>query len=585
MPYNPPLKNMLSALKSNGLSDLLSNEKFLDFDLDLIQQVLEEGAKYASEIVAPTNAKADREGTKLIGNEVIAAPILEKPYKTMVENGWQGISIEPEFGGMGLPKSVGLAFFEMLSSSNLAFSLAPILTSGAIDAILTHGNDAQKQEYLPKLVSGEWSGTMNLTESSAGSDLGSMTTKAIRNQDGSFNIIGQKIYITWGDHNYASNIIHLVLARIEGAPEGVKGISLFIVPKFLPDENNEYNIRNDVGVLGLEHKLGIHASPTCVMGFGQKLFGENGAKGFLIGSENKGLMAMFTMMNAARLYVGAQGMAIAELATQKAEDYAKERVQGKIYNQTSLEKLPIINHPDVKRMLLEMKAKTKIARLICYRTAIEADNANIKENAKEFEGFLTPIAKAYSTDIGSEVANLGIQVHGGMGFTEDCEAAQFLRDVRITQIYEGTNGIQAIDLIGRKMALDNGATFKNFVGEIKAFLSKTEITNPKLNDRLELLNNATNCLLEIGEHIIACQNSNNTGNALFKANSFLRMAAEIIGSYLLIKEICFEEESGEKALNSICLLDFICDNYIQSHINNSKDFIGLNAEKYDYDFN
>ena len=443
----------------------MSAEAFPDFDTDLVAPVLEEAGKLCMDVLAPLNQSGDKTGARLENGQVYAAPGFKDAYKAFQEGGWMGMPFPEAFGGQGLPRTLAVAVMEMVQASNMSFSLCPMLSFGAIEALLEHGSEEQKALYLPKLISGEWTGTMNLTEPQAGSDVGALKTKAEPNDDGSYAITGQKIYITWGDHDLTDNIVHLVLARLPDAPSGSRGISLFLCPKYLPDANGEAGERNGVTCIGLEHKLGIHASPTCVMEY-------DGAKGWLIGEPNKGLAAMFTMMNSARLQVGIQGLAQSEAAYRVARDFAAERKQGRAEGVEGA--APIINHPDVQHMLLQMRARTMAARAICYECAKSSDmsvagsEADERKLAKEVEEILTPIAKSWSTDVGVLSASLGVQIHGGMGFMGETLASQLYRDARIAPIYEGTNGIQAIDLATRKLGLSGGEAIPRLLANFEA---------------------------------------------------------------------------------------------------------------------
>ncbi|MEO1361953.1 MAG: acyl-CoA dehydrogenase family protein, partial [Pseudomonadota bacterium] len=455
MAYTAPVTDIAFALTHlAGLPKFEGHPAFENYDPDLIDPILDEAGKLARDVLAPLNQTGDKAGSKLTETGVQAAPGFADAYAAFRDGGWMGLSAPEEWGGQGLPKVLGLAVMEMFHSANMAFGLCPMLSFGAIEALLAHGTEEQKALYLPKLVSAEWTGTMNLTEPQAGSDVGALKTKAVPNGDGSYAISGQKIYITWGDHDVADNIIHLVLARLPDAPEGSRGVSLFIVPKRIVNADGSLGEENGVKCIGLEEKVGIHASPTCVMEY-------DNATGWLIGVENKGLACMFTMMNSARLNVGLEGVGVGEAAWQAAFDYAQERKQGKAEGVSGA--APILHHADVRRMLTTMRAKVMAARAICYATGVAADLAEVgqtpeeREQAKLREELLTPIAKAWSTDMGVEVASLGVQVHGGMGFMNETLAAQLYRDARIAPIYEGTNGIQAIDLAGRKLSMADGA--------------------------------------------------------------------------------------------------------------------------------
>jgi alkylation response protein AidB-like acyl-CoA dehydrogenase len=434
---------------------------------DLVEAVLDQAGKLAGEVLAPLNWVGDREGSVLENGVVRTPKGFKDAYKEYVAGGWNAVPFEPEFGGQGLPWTLATAVQEMWQSANMSFGLCPMLNQGCVEALLAHGSEDQKATYLPKLIEGTWAGTMNLTEPQAGSDLAAVRTKAWRDGD-VYKIQGQKIYITYGEHDFTENIIHLVLARLPDAPPGVKGISLFIVPKFLPKEDGSPGLRNDLRCVSLEHKLGIHASPTAVMSYGDN----GGAVGYLVGQENQGLSYMFTMMNNARLSVGLQGVAIAERAYQHALAYAKTRVQGRALTGGS-GNVAIIQHPDVRRMLLTMRALTQAARGITAQafaaldTAKAHEDAEVRAVAQRRVDFLTPIVKAFGTDIGNEVASLGVQIHGGMGFIEETGAAQYFRDARILPIYEGTNGIQANDLVFRKLLRDQGAAAGEFIAAVK----------------------------------------------------------------------------------------------------------------------
>ncbi len=464
--YQPPLRDMNFALRDLAdLDGIAALPGFEECSADLVGSVLEEAGRVAREVLAPLNLPGDRQGAKLENGVVRTADGWDGAYKTLVEGSWVGLPFPAEFGGMGLPGAVNAAVSEMWQASNMAFALCPMLTQGSIHAILECANDEQKAIYLPKLISGEWAGTMNLTESSAGSDLGAIRTKAVKTGD-HYLISGQKIFITYGDHELTDNVIHLVLARTPDAPAGVKGISLFIVPKFLINEDGSLGKRNDAYCVSLEHKMGIHASPTAVMSFGD----HGGAIGYLVGEENRGLEYMFVMMNHARLNVGIQGLAIAERAYQQALNYARERVQGKAVGMK--EKTTIVDHPDVRRMLMTIKAHVEAMRALAYVEAAALDRAHAepdeaaRKQAFLYAEFLNPIVKGWSTEIGVEMASLGVQVHGGMGYIEETGACQHLRDARITPIYEGTTAIQANDLVNRKIMRDKGETARAVLEQV-----------------------------------------------------------------------------------------------------------------------
>jgi|AZIJ01.1.fsa_nt_gi alkylation response protein AidB-like acyl-CoA dehydrogenase len=472
--YTAPLNEMAFLVNDVlGIDDIASLPGYEECSTELVEAIYGEAGRYFAEIIAPTNQSADTEGCRVEESAVVTAESLDGLYKGFVEGGWPALSGDPQFEGQGMPHLVGVAVEEMCQSANLSFSLLPLLTKGVITAIERYASDEQKTAYLPKLISGEWTGTMNLTESQAGSDLAAVRTKALPVDD-HYLISGQKIFITWGDHGYTDNIVHLVLARTPDAPEGVKGISLFVVPKFILDAEGKPGQRNDVYPVSVEHKMGIHASPTCVLSFGDN----GGAVGYLIGEENEGLSYMFAMMNHARLAVGLQGVAVAERAYQQAVNYARERVQGNLPGQA--ERVAIIHHPDVRRMLMMMRSQTEAARVLSYSAFAHWDylshspDADTREYHQRRVDILTPLVKALSTEIGNEVAYIGVQVHGGMGFIEETGAAQHMRDARILPIYEGTNGIQALDLIGRKLLRDKGVALGELLSDLKQDLQSAD---------------------------------------------------------------------------------------------------------------
>ena len=471
MTYRAPVKDMLFAMKAlAGIDELSRLPAFEDAGYDTAQAVLEECAKFNEDVVAPLNVPGDREPTSLKDGVVTATRGFKEAWRQFAEGGWQGLQHPADFGGQGLPKLIGAACGEMINSANLSFALCPLLTDGAIEALLTAGSEEQKALYLPKMLSGAWTGSMNLTEPQAGSDLSLVRTRAEPQADGSYKLFGTKIFITWGEHDMAGNIVHLVLARVAGAPEGVKGISLFIVPKFLVNADGSLGARNDVHCVSIEHKLGIKASPTCVLQFGD----HGGATGYVVGQENRGLEYMFIMMNAARFGVGVQGIAVAERAYQKAVAHARERVQSRPVDGSLPGAAPIIHHPDVRRMLMTMRACTEGCRAMAlvaasaYDAAHHHPDAAVRADNQAFYEFMVPLVKGYSTEMSLEVASLGIQVHGGMGFIEETGAAQYLRDAKILAIYEGTTAIQANDFVGRKTARDGGAMARAVAARIAA---------------------------------------------------------------------------------------------------------------------
>ncbi|MBD9526040.1 acyl-CoA dehydrogenase [Paracoccus sp. PAR01] len=465
MPYNAPVEQIEFILNEVvGLPEVSRTDIFAEATAETVKSILTEAGRIATEIIAPVNRAGDLTPARLENGALRSSPGFAEAFTALAEGGWIGLAANPEYGGMGLPQALNMAVNEMVASACLALQLNPMLTQGQIEALEHHGSEELKALYLPKLNSGEWSGTMNLTEPGAGSDVGALTTKAERAEDGTYRVTGQKIFITWGDSDVTSNVCHLVLARLPDGGAGTKGISLFMVPKFIPDADGNPGIANDLRVVSLEHKLGIHGSPTCVMSF-------EGAKGWLVGQEHKGMAAMFTMMNCARLGVGVQGVAQGEAALQQATLYATER------NQFG----PIIRHPDVRRMLATSRAEVFAARSICFACAVAIDMARATGEAEwaARAAFLTPIAKAYGTDVGTRVADTAVQVHGGMGYIEETGIAQYLRDVRITSIYEGTNGIQAMDLVGRKFA-DGGAAATALLDEILDSAKAAQAAFPEL---------------------------------------------------------------------------------------------------------
>lgn len=566
MAYLAPTRDM-----SFILNDVLGLQGlgFPDLGRDLVDAVLEEGGKLASEVLAPLNWPGDREGCRLEADGVKTAKGFAAAYHQWVEGGWASLAASPDFGGQGLPLSVAVAAQEMWNAANISFGLCPILSQGAIEALTAHGAQELKQLYLAKLISGEWTGTMNLTEPQAGSDLNALKAKAIPRGDGSYAISGTKIYITYGDHDMAENIVHLVLARLPDAPAGTRGISLFLVPKFLVNADGTLGARNDATCIGIEEKLGIHASPTCVMSYGEK----GGAIGWLIGEENRGLACMFTMMNNARLLVGTQGVALADRATQHALAYARERKQGRApgSNAPAGEMSPIIEHADIRRILMTMKALTQAARMICYATGVALDQAHIADNAESREfgktraDLLTPIAKSFSTDIAVEVASMGIQVHGGMGFIEETGAAQFLRDARILPIYEGTNGIQAIDLVTRKLPLGNGAVVAALMAEIAQTAHDASVKGGTFSAIAAALTLALNTLQDANAYMSE-QLKASAQNALAGASPYLRLFGTVLGAHFLIRAALVADVSqahqGAFAQARLITAQFYADNIL-----------------------
>ncbi len=525
MTFRAPLRSLALALQTAGHPALIG-QAFADLDQDTVSAVLESAGAFAENELAPLNRQGDKIGARYENGKVTGAPGFAEAYKAFVAQGWNSLSADPEFGGQGLTKAMELAVFEMIHAANMAFGLCPMLTQGAIEALALHGNERQKRLILPKLVSGEWTGTMNLTEPQAGTDLASVTTRAEPDGKGGYRIYGQKIFITWGDHDAAENICHLVLARTPDAPPGVKGISLFLATKKIVDDEGRAGSLNDLRPGSIEHKLGIHGSPTCVMLF-------EGAQAELVGELNSGIAHMFVMMNAARLQVGVQGVAIAERAFQQALNFAQERKQGR----TAWGDETIYGHPDVRRMLTLMRARIEAARAICLTTGVQSDLARLaptedaRSAARARQELLTPIAKAWSTDMGVEVASLGLQIHGGMGFIEETGAAQHYRDARIAPIYEGTNGIQAMDLAGRKLGMREGGVMLDICKEISATVSSLrttpglEMVAGRLEAALGALERATHWML-----------AHRGPDALSGATTYLKLAGDVIGGDMLARQ-------------------------------------------------
>ena len=545
MNYRAPVADIAFALKHAGLKAALAEGLYGDLDEATVDSVLEEAGRFASDVIAPLNRIGDKFGTPFKDGAVTTPPGWKEAYTAWAAAGWNGLASPAQWGGQELPQALNAACIEMWNSASMAFGIGPVLTMAAIDALHAYGSDDLKSQYLSKLVSGEWMGTMQLTEPQAGSDVGALRTKAVRAGDGTYRITGGKIFITYGEHDLTDNIIHFVLARLPDAPSGTKGISLFLVPKFMLD-----GTRNDVRAHSVEHKLGIHASPTCTMVYGDK----GGAVGFLIGEEHKGMAAMFTMMNRARIAVGLQGVAIADRATQQAMAYARDRKQSGH---------AIIDYPDVKRMLLTMRSLTGAARAICYATGVAIDRSlraksdADRKAAHERASLLTPVAKAFSTDIGIEVASLGVQVHGGMGYVEETGAAQHFRDARIAAIYEGTNGIQAIDLVARKVPLAGGNTVRLLLGELRVTVKAVQESNaPAFGETAARLNEAIDCLERATQWLLAQKTSDTT---LAGATPYLRLFGNAAGLAMLAEQALASLRSGDGAAR-VSLARFFAEN-------------------------
>ncbi len=533
MTYRAPVRDLAFTLEAvAGMADVAATGAFPDYDADVAAAVIEAAGQFSEEVLAPLNRIGDQQGSTYANGAVTAAPGFADAYRQFAAGGWTGLSASTEAGGQALPKALELAAYETVHAANMAFGLCPMLSLAAIEALEQVGTPEQKSKYLTKLVSGEWTGAMVLTEPGAGSDLGALTATATPNGDGTYALNGQKIFITWGDHDATDNIVHLVLARLPDAPKGPKGISLFLTPKFAVKDDGSLGDRNAFRPVGVEHKLGIHASPTCVMSY-------EGATAELVGQPNQGLAHMFVMMNAARLAVGVEGVGVAERAYQHALAYALDRRQGRSV-WTGEANAPIFDHPDVRRMLGVMKAKISAARAICLSTGVAADlarHAATQEERRRWKGredLFTPIAKAWSTDVGCEVASMGVQVHGGMGFIEETGAAQYYRDARIAPIYEGTNGIQAMDLVGRKLSMDGGESAKALIADMKATLADLGVLYSgkpveRFATAIEAVEDATLWLLD------QKADANAAADVLAAADAYLKLLGDVVGGWMLAK--------------------------------------------------
>ena len=545
MTYKAPLKDMLFGIKHIANIDAVAQiPGFEDAGFETAQAVLEECAKFNEGVLSPLNWEGDKNPSSFKDGKVTTTPGFKEAFKQYAEGGWQGLQHPTDFGGQGLPKTIGAACIEMCNSANMSFALCPLLTDGAIEALLTAGSDELKATYLEKLVSGQWTGTMNLTEPQAGSDLALVRTRAEPLPDGSYKIFGTKIYITYGEHDMAENIVHLVLARVQGAPEGVKGISLFVVPKFMVGKDGSLGSRNDVHCVSIEHKMGIKASPTAVLQYGDN----GGAIGYLVGQENRGLEYMFIMMNAARYAVGMQGIAIAERAYQKAVQYAKDRVQSRPVDGSMPGSAAIIHHPDVKRMLMTMRAYTEGCRAMAAGAAAAFDaahhhpDAEVRKQNAAFYDFMVPLVKGYSTEMSLEVTSLGVQVHGGMGFIEETGAAQYYRDAKILTIYEGTTAIQANDLVGRKTSRDGGQLAKGIVSQIEA-TEKALAARDSVNARtvLKRLTAARKALIDVIEFVAG--NTKASPNAVFSGSvPYLMLAGNVFAGWQMARSLLAAED-------------------------------------------
>lgn len=553
MTYKAPLKDMLFDIQHlANIEQIAKIPGFEEAGFDTAQAVLEECAKFNEGVLAPLNREGDINPSSFQAGEVTTTPGFKEAFKQYVEGGWQGLQHPADFGGQGLPKTIGAACGEMLNSANMSFALCPLLSDGAIEALLTAGSDELKAVYLEKLVSGQWTGTMNLTEPQAGSDLAMVRSRAEPQPDGSYKIFGTKIFITYGEHDMAENIVHLVLARVTGAPEGVKGISLFVVPKFMVGKDGALGARNDVHCVSIEHKMGIKASPTAVLQYGDN----GGAVGYIVGEENRGLEYMFIMMNSARYAVGMQGIAIAERAYQKAVAFSKDRVQSRPVDGSIKASAPIIHHPDVKRMLMTMRAYTEGCRAMASVAAAAYDathhhpDAEVRKQNQAFYEFMVPLVKGYSTEMSLEVTSLGVQVHGGMGFIEETGAAQYYRDAKILTIYEGTTAIQANDLIGRKTSRDGGQTAKAIAGQIE--VTEKELVKQGSADALAVakrLKAAREAFIDVVDFVAG--NTKASPNAVFAGSvPYLMLAGNVVAGWQMARSLLVAQEQMARGVDT-----------------------------------
>lgn len=549
MTYRAPVQDMLFDIEHlAGIEQIAQLPGFEEAGLETAQAVLEECARFNEGVVAPLNVEGDKNPSSWKDGKVATTPGFKEAYQQYAEGGWQGLQHPTDFGGQGLPKTIGAACGEILNSANLSFALCPLLTDGAIEALLTAGSDQLKSVYLEKLVTGEWTGTMNLTEPQAGSDLALVRSRAEPQPDGSYKVFGTKIFITYGEHDMADNIVHLVLARVPGSPEGVKGISLFVVPKFLVNPDGSLGARNDVHCVSIEHKLGIKASPTAVLQYGD----HGGAVGYVVGEENRGLEYMFIMMNAARYAVGVQGIAVAERAYQKAVEYARDRVQSRPVDGSVAGPAPIIHHPDVRRMLMTMRAYTEGCRAMASVAAAAYDAAHhhpdtqVRQQNQGFYEFLVPLVKGYSTEMSLEVTSLGVQVHGGMGFIEETGAAQYYRDAKILTIYEGTTAIQANDLVGRKTARDGGRTAQAIAAQIEQtegeLARRDSVAARAVAKRLTA---ARKAFLDVVDFVV--QQGKASPNAVFAGSvPYLMLAGNLVAGWQMARALLAAEDLLQK---------------------------------------
>ena len=593
VPYKAPVKDIVFGYEVIDSYNVLNKiSEFSDFSEDIVIPTMEECAKFSEEVLAPINAIGDQQGASIENGNVTMPAEFVDAYKKFIEAGWASISLPEEIGGGGMPITLSGGTLEILSTANLAFGLAPGLSAGAISAINFHGNQEQKDKFLPKLVSGEWTGTMNLSEPQSGSDLGTITTKAEKQDDGTYKVTGTKVWITFGEHNMTENIIHLVLAKVPGSPEGTKGISMFIVPKVMVNDDGSLGDNNNVSCISIEEKLGIHASPTCVMEY-------DGSVGYLVGEENRGLNYMFTMMNEARVWVGGQGLACASGALQGASQYARDRVQGRPVGMSKedAKKSTIIDHADVRRMLITIKSYVDAMRYLMYDNQLMLDleyfaEGELKEFGEERCGILTPITKAWISDLGVELSSIAIQVYGGMGYVEETGVAQYLRDSRIAPIYEGTNGIQALDLMFRKLPLDNGQAMQRLLADVNKVIDEMNEGGEVLSDMAQKLKVEVDRLSEVTLWLGSKMLEGELVDASAGATPYLKMFGQVLGGYYMGKAAILAtkklEETGDEYYNEkITLSKFyieqllpLASGYASSVTAGKDDLFNIKAESF-----
>jgi len=593
VPYKAPVKDIVFGYEVIDSYNILNKiSEFSDFSEDIVIPTMEECAKFSEEVLAPINAIGDQQGASIENGNVTMPEEFVDAYKKFIEAGWASISLPEEIGGGGMPITLSGGTLEILSTANLAFGLAPGLSAGAISAINFHGNQEQKDKFLPKLVSGEWTGTMNLSEPQSGSDLGTITTKAEKQDDGTYKVTGTKVWITFGEHNMTENIIHLVLAKVPGSPEGTKGISMFIVPKVVVNDDGSLGDNNNVSCISIEEKLGIHASPTCVMEY-------DGSVGYLVGEENRGLNYMFTMMNEARVWVGGQGLACASGALQGASQYARDRVQGRPVGMSKedAKKSTIIDHADVRRMLITIKSYVDAMRYLMYDNQLMLDleyfaEGELKEFGEERCGILTPITKAWISDLGVELSSIAIQVYGGMGYVEETGVAQYLRDSRIAPIYEGTNGIQALDLMFRKLPLDNGQAMQRLLADVNKVIDEMNEGGEVLSDMAQKLKVEVDRLSEVTLWLGSKMLEGELVDASAGATPYLKMFGQVLGGYYMGKAAILAtkklEETGDEYYNEkITLSKFyieqllpLASGYASSVTAGKDDLFNIKAESF-----